>query len=66
MSSEQPAFARNAVADGRLRSEEDVADRFLDSLTSRFLLLTQHPYLGRKRDDDLRPGVCSLQKQLSS
>ncbi len=29
----------------------DVADRFIDSLTERFLLLADYPYAGRRRDD---------------
>ncbi len=38
----------------------DVADRLIDSITRRFLLLAGHPYLGRRRDDDLRPGLRSF------
>jgi len=34
-----------------------VADRFVDSLTHRFLLLASQPFMGRARDDDLRPGI---------
>jgi toxin ParE1/3/4 len=37
-----------------------VADRFMDSLSESFVLLTRHPYLGRTRDHDLRPGVRSF------
>jgi toxin ParE1/3/4 len=35
----------------------DVADRVIDSITARFALLATHPYIGRRRDEDLRPGV---------
>lgn len=35
----------------------DLADRLIDSITSRFFLLATQPYMGRQRDDDLRPGV---------
>jgi toxin ParE1/3/4 len=32
-------------------SSVETADRFVDSLTDRFLLLAAHPYAGRRRDD---------------
>lgn len=35
----------------------EIADRFIDNITSRFLLLARRPYLGRRRDEDLRPGL---------
>jgi toxin ParE1/3/4 len=35
----------------------DVADRFVDTITARFVNLAEHPYLGRQRDHDLRPGL---------
>jgi toxin ParE1/3/4 len=35
------------------------ADRLIDSITARFLLLAQHPRAGRRRDE-LRPGVRSF------
>lgn len=38
----------------------DVADRFITSLTERFYLLALSPYIGRRRDDDLRPGMRSF------
>ena len=38
----------------------DIADRFVDSLTDRFFLLSTNPYIGRRRDDDLRPGLRSF------
>lgn len=34
----------------------DIADRLIDSITARFVLLAAHPRLGRRRDD-LRPGT---------
>ncbi len=39
-----------AIASGSV----DVADRCIDSLTQRFLLLTSNPHIGRRRDEDLR------------
>ena len=38
----------------------DIADRLVDSITDRFLLLASHPNLGRSRDEDLRPDVRSF------
>ena len=38
----------------------DVADRFIDSLTERFYLLANYPSIGRRRDEDLRPGLRSF------
>ena len=38
----------------------EIADRFVDSITERFLLLAGHPYLGRPRDDDLGIGLRSF------
>ena len=38
----------------------DIADRLTDSITDRFFLLAGHPYLGRARDEDLRPGLRSF------
>lgn len=38
----------------------DVADRFIESLTKRFFLLAMNPYIGRRRDEDLRPGMRSF------
>ena len=35
----------------------DIADRFVDTITARFANLAKHPYIGRQRDHDLRPGV---------
>jgi toxin ParE1/3/4 len=41
-------------------SNIDVADRVIDSITARFALLASQPYIGRRRDEDLRPGVRSF------
>jgi len=38
----------------------DIADRLIDSFTDRFFLLASHPYVGRRRDDDLQPGLRSF------
>jgi toxin ParE1/3/4 len=38
----------------------EIADRLIDSLTQRFYLLSIHPYLGRRRDEELRPGIRSF------
>lgn len=38
----------------------DIADRLIDSITDRFLLLASHPNVGRPRDHDLRPGLRSF------
>lgn len=35
----------------------DVTEGVIDSATARFGLLATHPYIGRRRDQDLRPGV---------
>ncbi len=41
-------------------SSIDVADRVIDSITARFALVARQPYIGRRRDEDLRPGVRSF------
>jgi len=38
----------------------EIADRVVDSITDRFLLLARNPHIGRRRDDDLRPGLRSF------
>jgi toxin ParE1/3/4 len=38
----------------------EVADRLIDSITERFYLLAWHPHIGRRRDEDLRPGLRSF------
>ena len=35
----------------------EVADRLIDTISARFLLLARHPHLGRRRDEDLQPGL---------
>jgi len=41
-------------------SSIDTADRVVDSITDRFLLLATYPHIGRRRDEDLRPGLRSF------
>jgi toxin ParE1/3/4 len=36
------------------------ASRTVDNITDRFWLLAQHPQIGRRRDEDLRPGLRSF------
>lgn len=36
------------------------ADRLIDSITDRFFLIANYPNIGRRRDDDLRPGLRSF------
>ena len=38
----------------------EIADRVVDSITDRFFLLAAYPHVGRRRDEDLRPGLRSL------
>ncbi len=38
----------------------DIADRVIDSITDRFFLLATNPHIGRRRDEDLRPGLRSF------
>ena len=38
----------------------EIADRFIDSLTDRFYLIAKNPYIGRRRDADLRPRLRSF------
>lgn len=38
----------------------EIADRLIDSITERFYLLALHPHIGRRRDEDLRPGLRSF------
>ncbi len=40
--------------------EPGLAERLIDSITDRFFMLAKHPYLGRRRDYDLRLGLRSL------
>jgi toxin ParE1/3/4 len=38
----------------------EAADRLIDSISKRFFILSNHPYLGRARDDDFGEGTRSL------
>ena len=38
----------------------ELADRVVDSLSRRFFLLSTFPNVGRRRDEDLRPGLRSF------
>jgi toxin ParE1/3/4 len=38
----------------------EIAGRLIDSITARFYLLARHPHIGRRRDEDLRPGLRSF------
>ena len=38
----------------------EIADRLIDSIAARFYLLDRHPHIGRRRDEDLRPGLRSF------
>jgi toxin ParE1/3/4 len=38
----------------------EIADRLIDSITNRFLLLASHPHLGRSRDDEFGVGSRSF------
>lgn len=37
-----------------------IADRLIHSIADRFALLARHPHLGRRRDEELRPGLRSF------
>jgi plasmid stabilization system protein ParE len=37
----------------------EIADRVIDSITDRFVLLANYPHVGRRRDEDLRP-ACAV------
>lgn len=38
----------------------EIADRVIDNITNRFQLLANNPWIGRRRDEDLRPGLRSF------
>ena len=38
----------------------DIATRFVENITEHFWFLARYPYLGRARDEDLRPGLRSF------
>jgi toxin ParE1/3/4 len=54
-----PTWTRSGTSSQR-NSSIDVADRVIDSITTRFALLARQPYIGRRRDEDLRPSVRSF------
>ena len=35
----------------------DIATRVVEASTGRFWLLARYPFMGRRRDEDLRPGL---------
>ena len=35
----------------------EIADRLIESIAQRFLILARQPHLGRRRDHDLSPGL---------
>jgi toxin ParE1/3/4 len=38
----------------------EIADRLIDSITDRFFILSKYPNIGRRRDNDLAPGLRSF------
>jgi toxin ParE1/3/4 len=38
----------------------EIANRFIDTITERFLTLACFPYIGRSREEDFGPGYRSL------
>lgn len=38
----------------------DIANRVIDNITEISWLLAQHPFIGRRRDEDWRPGLRSF------
>ncbi len=42
------------------RGSIEIADRLIDSIAERFLLLSRNPRIGRRRDEELRPGLRSF------
>lgn len=42
------------------QSSTEAADRLIDTITNRFLLLSRFPEIGRNREEDLRPGLRSF------
>jgi toxin ParE1/3/4 len=38
----------------------EIADRVVDAISDRFFLLATYPHLGRRRDEDLLPGLRSF------
>lgn len=60
--------SRRAVADldeiwhyvAKESASVEIANRLIDSITNRFLLLASHPHLGRSREDDFGAGSRSF------
>ena len=40
--------------------DADIAERLINSIADHFFMLSRHPYIGRRRDYDLRSGLRSL------
>ena len=38
----------------------EIANRLIDTITDRFLILARFPYVGRSREDDFGPGCRSM------
>ncbi|MDR3417085.1 MAG: type II toxin-antitoxin system RelE/ParE family toxin [Nevskia sp.] len=38
----------------------EIADRVIESIAERFFLLAAYPHMGRRRDEDLAPGLRSF------
>src|SRR5438132_14435467 len=55
-----PTWTTSGTSLANQSSSIEVADRVIDSITARFALLARQPYIGRRRDEDLRPGVRSF------
>ncbi len=43
----------------------EIADRVIENITERFWLLARNPHIGRRRDDDLRPGLRSTLRMIT-
>ena len=44
----------------RESGSHDIADRVIDSIAERFVLLAAYPHIGRRRDEDLRSSLRSF------
>lgn len=56
----KPSLTASGFAFARESGNADIATRVVESIVERFWLLARHPYLGRRRDDDLRTGLRSF------
>ena len=43
----------------------ETADRVVDSITDKFFLLATYPHIGRRRDEDVLPGLRSTGREVS-